>query len=534
MNKIIAFIIAGLFNFQIQLAFSQANRQLNNISVTKINSNILPASTGTLSFGSSAKTWYVLQLSETLYLNGFPTFRAPGTGNILIGDTKNSTMSGNYNTIAGYLSGKAITTGHNNTGIGAQTLYFTTTGYSNTAIGYSMSPNVTGYSNTGFGSINLAGIKPYNIVAVGSYAVYGNNPPGFPVQNYANYQNTVVGTEAMYYSGGGYNNLAIGTSSLYSNTAGSHNCVVGFNAMYKNTIGEYNVALGYLNSLTNKSGNYNTSAGAYALFTNETGSSNVAVGWEAMYYATGSSNTAVGYRALRNITTGNFNTAIGIEAGKTHKTGSYMTFAGPYTDASESGFSESTAIGFGSRVTASKQIRFGYQFTSAIGGSRPWNNVSDARLKTDVEEDVPGLALINKLKPVIYTVDHAAIEKILNNEQPVEVNENGEVAEVRQRPASVKTAGFVAQDVEKAAKSVGFDFDGVERPQNESDLYALRYSLFVVPLVKAVQELNQQQEDKKKAIELLKKQLAGLKQVYKELNTGEASTSRETNNSRKK
>jgi trimeric autotransporter adhesin len=48
--------------------------------------------------------------------------------------------------------------------------------------------------------------------------------------------------------------------------------------------------------------------------------------------------------------------------------------------------------------------------------------------------------------------------------------------------------GFIAQEVEVAAKSVGFDFSGVDAPKNENDFYGLRYAEFVVPLVKAVQE----------------------------------------------
>ena len=33
-----------------------------------------------------------------------------------------------------------------------------------------------------------------------------------------------------------------------------------------------------------------------------------------------------------------------------------------------------------------------------------------------------------------------------------------------------------------------FDFDGVSAPENETDLYGIRYAEFVVPLVKAMQE----------------------------------------------
>ena len=50
-------------------------------------------------------------------------------------------------------------------------------------------------------------------------------------------------------------------------------------------------------------------------------------------------------------------------------------------------------------------------------------------------------------------------------------------------------SGLIAQDVEKAAEEAGYDFSGVQVPDNPEDLYSLRYSDFVIPLVKAVQEL---------------------------------------------
>ena len=42
--------------------------------------------------------------------------------------------------------------------------------------------------------------------------------------------------------------------------------------------------------------------------------------------------------------------------------------------------------------------------------------------------------------------------------------------------------------MEAAAKSIGFDFHGIDAPKNETSHYGLRYAEFVVPLVKAVQE----------------------------------------------
>ena len=45
--------------------------------------------------------------------------------------------------------------------------------------------------------------------------------------------------------------------------------------------------------------------------------------------------------------------------------------------------------------------------------------------------------------------------------------------------------------MEKAAKESGYDFSGVQIPANPNELYSIRYSDFVMPLVKAVQEQQQ-------------------------------------------
>jgi hypothetical protein len=67
------------------------------------------------------------------------------------------------------------------------------------------------------------------------------------------------------------------------------------------------------------------------------------------------------------------------------------------------------------------------------------------------------------------------------------INMNKRAREAKEK--EVQT-GFVAQDVESTAKDLGYDFSGVE--VDESGIYSLRYGEFVVPLVKAVQELSEQ------------------------------------------
>lgn len=54
----------------------------------------------------------------------------------------------------------------------------------------------------------------------------------------------------------------------------------------------------------------------------------------------------------------------------------------------------------------------------------------------------------------------------------------------------MRRSGFIAQEVEKAAMASGYNFSGIVKPKTPQEHYGLSYELFVVPLVKAVQELN--------------------------------------------
>ena len=71
--------------------------------------------------------------------------------------------------------------------------------------------------------------------------------------------------------------------------------------------------------------------------------------------------------------------------------------------------------------------------------------------------------------------------------------------------------------MEKAADEAGYDFSGVDKPKNNEDLYGLRYAEFVVPLVKAVQELNAKIDLQNKTNQELKNTIEQLKQQNAEL-----------------
>ena len=109
-------------------------------------------------------------------------------------------------------------------------------------------------------------------------------------------------------------------------------------------------------------------------------------------------------------------------------------------------------------------------------------NFSDERIKANIKQDVPGLAFINLLKPVTYNFDLSKEEQVFKRKDAADWKEKYDIQKI-------KFTGFLAQEVEAAAKKINYDFSGVDRPANDKDVYGLRYSDFVVPLVMAVQEL---------------------------------------------
>jgi hypothetical protein len=217
----------------------------------------------------------------------------------------------------------------------------------------------------------------------------------------------------------------------------------------------------------------------------------------------------VGVDALHTNTSGDLNTAIGYAAGSSASASNYCTFLGFDANVNVGGnYNNSTAVGNEARVTASNQVRLGSLNVTSIGGYAGWTNLSDSRYKKNVREEVKGLEFILKLRPVLYQLDVASLHSKLHSGR--EIENTALTQEAIAEKERITYTGFLAQEVEKAAAAANFDFSGVDKPKNENDLYGLRYAEFVVPVIKAVQELSQQNEDLRKEIEELKKKIAEL------------------------
>ena len=323
-----------------------------------------------------------------------------------------------------------------------------------------------------------------------------NEQAGF--SGYSAKQNVSFGYLALTnaLTGYGNENTAFGAQALRSNINGNGNTATGFQGLYSNTYGVENTAFGKSSLFSNTTGAGNIAAGINTLYSNTVGGHNAGIGYNTLFMNTsGWSNTAVGSGALYYNTTGTGNTAIGAGA-----------------DVNAGTLYNATAIGYGAIATASDQVTIGNRFVSSIRGYVPWTTVSDGRVKKNIQQNVPGLDFINLLKPVTYTMDLDAADRIERAGKPqVEDNDlfrnSPAIKEARLLIQKQVHTGFIAQDVEKAAKSIGYDFSGVDADHSENGLYGLRYSEFIVPLVKAVQELSEQKNAKDATIVSLQNQV---------------------------
>jgi trimeric autotransporter adhesin len=396
------------------------------------------------------------------------------------------------------------------------------TGLANTATGQDALINIdkNAVANTADGYVALGACTECEAnTAVGAWTLYslisGNG-------------NTAIGSNVLYFNNG-TQNTGVGAYTLYQST-GSYNTAVGADAL-QSAVGESNsVAIGYnALSVSNSSNGYNTATGTNAMSANTTGFDNTAYGSYALSDNTqGYYNVANGYLAMYQNTSGNYNLADGLYSMYNNTTASDNTGVGSFATVGPGAVSNSTALGYGAYASSSNQVILGNSSVTSIGGYANWTNFSDGRYKKNIQQNVPGLAFINKLTPITYTLDIDGIEtKLHQNDKAPSIKglpskpsylNDPVVKQAMQEKAAITYTGFVAQDVEKAADSVGFTFSGIDKPKDvDQSFYGLRYGDFVVPLVKAVQELSASSNSKDSAINALQGKYDSLQTQVNEL-----------------
>jgi len=311
---------------------------------------------------------------------------------------------------------------------------------------------------------------------------------------------TKIGTNALVNENGGGSNSGFGHYTLYNTVTSWTNSSQGAWAMYFNDYGQVNSAFGSSALFYNTSGYENTVIGFRSMFNNPNGYRNTSVGFEAMYNSgiynslNGSLNTAIGARSLYSNYGGNYNVAVGDQAGFNVANGSYNTFVGVQADANTS-CSNCAAIGAYAVVTGDNKMVIGNTSVSLIGGIKNWSTLSDKRAKRNIAKLIPGLKFINTLQPVSYNYDIDAYNKLIrpNKKSEAVLNQDdlsATMKDAKQKKEAIRYTGLLAQDVEAAAKKIGYSFSGVDLPSSDSSAYGLKYAELVPSLVKSLQELS--------------------------------------------
>lgn len=430
-------------------------------------------------------TLFLLATCFSVSMNSFAQNIAINSDGVLP-DT--SAMLDVSSTVKGFLAPRMTTTQQNAIPLPATGLiiYNTTTNTLNVNIGTTASPS---WSAVSFGSSGGSSSS-------GGWSLSGNS--GTTSSNYIGTSDgqpliiKVNGTQAGYIglSGASYATaFGVGSSAAYQSTA----IGASANANTSNAA----VALGYN---TKAAGYQSIAIGAAAKTANQNDC--IAIGTAA--YANSYQGIAIGANASTSSNTNGL--AVGVSASAS---GYQSTAIG--NGAAASG-QNSTAIGNGASVSNANYISIGNTSVTAIRGQVNFTTYSDGRFKRNIKNDVPGLDFILKLRPVTYTWDIHKFNAHAQGKDAFAIQASfneGEEEAIRKKERIVYT-GFIAQEVDQAAKDARFNFSGVLKPVDDKDAYSLSYAEFVVPLVKATQELSRKNEALDKRLDAQQKTITRL------------------------
>jgi hypothetical protein len=438
--------------------------------------------------------------------------------------------TGDSNVSVGYVSGTALTTASFCTLIGVQAGTSITTGADNIAIGYgAMDGFDTETHNLGIGRSALGGA-----VAGGEYNIAIGNSSLDELTS--GDSNTAVGYNAGHSVTTGYNNTFIGLAAGGETTTGATNTFIGFEAGNSTTTGQRNTAVGtnaYDDAATTEGDNtavgyfalasnaingaeFNTAVGSYAGDAISGADSCTLVGYTAgSQITTGNKSTCVGSGAGTAITTADNNVTVGDSAGAVITTGENNTFVGTYAgnrlvdgtgnicigyDADTSASDQSNAIAIGYNIQAAgNDFSFGKAsnvVTCDFDADADWARSSDLRLKRNIQDTTLGLDFINDLRPIKFQWKPS-------NEVPKEMK--SEYNEVNQKNLDITSHGFIAQEVKEAIDKHGdTTFGGWHLDKADKETQRVKKNMFVMPLIKAVQELSAQVRTLQNEINTLK------------------------------
>ena len=442
-------------------------------------------------------------------LAGIPFFQGD-TGSIYTHDVSGTDSTAQYNTAYGLTALDAVTTADKSTMIGYAAGSAITTGGRNTAVGYqAMDAATEGEYNQAFGHGALGSLTTGSSnIAIGDGAA-----DGFDTES----QNLAIGIDALGGSvAGGEYNVAIGNNTLDALTSGDSNVAIGYNAgTAMTTMGQtvcigssagvglttgataQNVMIGYTTGYTLTSEGHNTFVGRVADGTATANGCEYNSGfgnYVLQKLTTGDQNACYGDFSGFNISTGYGNTFLGAVSGEDCTVGNHNICVG--NDADLSANNESNAIVIGQNIAGSgNDFSFGKSgnvVTNDFDTDANWSRASDVRKKRNIHSQGLGLDFINDLRTVRFQWKPS-------NEFPKEWNDYSEENTMN---LNAIMHGFIAQEVKEALDKHASDddkkFSGWK--EGEDGMQNTSREMFVIPLIKAVQELSAQVEELKEKL----------------------------------
>ena len=380
--------------------------------------------------------------------------------NVVIGHTafQSANSSENFNTVIGFAAGRERDGGDGLTAIGYAALKNLQSQEGNVAVGYQAGLNATTPADSTF----------IGYQAAGSGTVTGNN-------------NTVLGRQAGFDLTSGANNVFIGNHAGGNATLAGQNVVIGYHAGSGDNRRDSGIEVAW-------TGDYNVIIGHDAAQTLEGNDSNY--------------NTLVGFEAGTQLTTGAENTLIGAKSANALTTGNNVTTLGYNNDVDNSARSDVIVIGKDLTSAANSHARLGngtnfVELNFTTSGNN-WANTSDIRIKKDIVDGDLGLEFVNKLRTIKYKDKPSSewSDELKNGIKPeaISTESSDDVMD-----------GLVAQEVKKIADELGTTFSGWQGDEEDlSQKQMLQYDKFVVPLIKAVQELSEKIEHIEKTCKCMK------------------------------
>jgi hypothetical protein len=322
--------------------------------------------------------------------------------------------------------------------------------------------------------------------------------------------NTAIGIGVLAFNTTASNNTAVGYQAGYSNTTGTANTAVGYQSFYSSNrtadTDASNTGLGYKSGYATTSGQYNVFIGSNAGVGNTTGSFNTFVGGDSgSLITTGTKNTIVGrysgnqggldIRTSSNfivLSDGDGNPKMYFDAGGTGNIVFSANTNGLFVNATNASYTGEVGQFYSTRNTTNSS----YNLISAgcsgvatrfivrdsgnvVNTNNSYGAISDAKLKENIVDATPKLHKLMQVKVRNYN---------LKSDQ------------------THKQIGVVAQELEEVFPSLVEEFADRDEKGNalETTTKAVKYSVFVPMLIKAVQELNAKVEAQALEIATLK------------------------------